>query len=88
MACFPAAWKEGSVKGLKARDGFEVSIQWRNQALSQATIKSLNGGSCTVKALLPIIVNGVKVNSRQTISGYVTSFETEKGRLYEVTART
>lgn len=42
-------WSQGSVSGLVARGNFEVSEDWAEGTLTQASILSKNGGSCTVQ---------------------------------------
>jgi alpha-L-fucosidase 2 len=50
LPALPSAWSSGSVTGLRARGGYEVSIQWRDGKLVTATIKNISGsGYCSVR---------------------------------------
>jgi alpha-L-fucosidase 2 len=60
LPALPAAWKNGYVKGIKARGNFTLSINWKNGKLAQAKIYSGNGGVCRVSSLQPVKVIEVK----------------------------
>jgi len=60
LPALPSAWKNGNVKGLKARGGFEVDIQWENGELAGATIKSSLGGNCRIRSYYPLKGRGLR----------------------------
>lgn len=86
LPAMPGAWKDGSVKGLKARGNFEVSINWKDHQLAGAVIKSLSGGVCKIRTNVPVIIEGVKVDSKKDNNGYVTTFNSIKGKTYIINA--
>ena len=50
LPAVPKNWKNGSISGLRARGGFEVSLTWRDGKLLQGIITSLHGEDCAVRA--------------------------------------
>jgi alpha-L-fucosidase 2 len=73
LPALPSAWKKGSVKGLKARGGFEVNIQWENGELAQATIKSSIGGNCRLRSYYPLQGKGLKEVKGQNTNSFFST---------------
>jgi alpha-L-fucosidase 2 len=46
LPALPAAWPEGSVRGLRARGGFQIDFCWNDGCIRSGTISSSRGGSC------------------------------------------
>jgi alpha-L-fucosidase 2 len=48
LPSLPDAWQTGSVIGLCARGGFELSLQWEQGRLKTAAVTSKTGNPCKV----------------------------------------
>lgn len=60
LPALPDAWKDGSISGLKARGGFEVSMEWSDNKMEKAVIKSTLGGNLRIRSAVPLKGKGLK----------------------------
>lgn len=59
LPALPDAWKNGEVKGLRTRGGFEiVSLKWKEGRIESAIIKSVIGGNLRLRTHNMLKVNG------------------------------
>jgi alpha-L-fucosidase 2 len=59
LPALPAAWKDGSVRGLRARGGVEVSLRWKDGRLAEAELFATRSGKHTVRVPKGMKVKGV-----------------------------
>lgn len=78
LPALPDAWKNGSIKGIKARGNFTVAIDWKDGKLSKATITSVLGGPCRISAPQPVKV--VEATSKKSTGSNANNLNTSYGQ--------
>lgn len=63
LPALPDAWGKGSVKGLVARGGFVVDMNWDGVQLTEAKIYSRLGGNVRLRSYVPLRGEGLKIAS-------------------------
>ncbi len=55
LPALPSTWKNGHVKGLRARGNFEVDIYWTDGKLKKVVVKAFDNQYCKIKYQSKII---------------------------------
>ncbi len=82
LPALPSAWKEGAVKGLKARGGFTVDMQWAEGKLNNAMITASTDGTCRIRNNRQFFVNGTP--AKRDMDDFVLSVKMKKGQQYNI----
>jgi alpha-L-fucosidase 2 len=85
LPALPRDWKDGMVKGIRVRGGFELDMEWKEGKVMRCSIRSTAGGECRIRLDGPAkLTMGKKpIASKKDADGVVV-FPTVKGGVYEV----
>ena len=86
LPALPDECSKGHVRGLRAKGGFTVDMNWIENRLSSAEIYSSLGGELRLRtnSVVSITCEGESVDSR--IEDGAVVFNTEQGKTYTVNA--
>jgi alpha-L-fucosidase 2 len=81
LPALPVSWKEGSVRGLRARGGYEVDIKWSAGKLSEAEVRPKFGGPVEVIGdMMEVTCGSVRIPTVKTDTGF--AFDADAGGSY------
>ena len=69
LPALPDNWQSGSIKGVRARGGFTIDMEWKESRITRLSVTSHSGGTCRI---------------REATSPHEEVIETEKGTTYQV----
>lgn len=69
LPALPDNWQSGSIKGVCARGGFTIDMEWKESRITRLSVTSHSGGTCRI---------------REATSPHEEVIETEKGKTYQV----
>lgn len=69
LPALPDNWQSGSIKGVRARGGFTIDMEWKESRITRLSVTSHSRGTCRI---------------REATSPHEEVIETEKGKTYQV----
>jgi alpha-L-fucosidase 2 len=79
LPALPELWKKGFIKGIRARGGIEIDMEWEDGLLCEAVIRSSLKGVCKIRTTNDLQVEGTVYTPSDNGS---VEFQTEANKTY------
>ncbi|MGW4926425.1 glycoside hydrolase family 95 protein [Streptomyces parvulus] len=81
LPALPDAWPTGAFRGLRARGGFEIDLEWTAHGITRAEVRSLLGNPVRIRTPHPVHVEGADADRPDH---HVLSFDTHRNGHYRL----
>jgi alpha-L-fucosidase 2 len=68
LPALPNEWDKGDISGIRAKGGFVVDIEWKENNIFSATVFSELGGNCRIKTSTPVKVVEIESHAAKGIN--------------------
>lgn len=79
LPALPPEWRDGEVKGLRARGGFELDTSWREGKLTTAALRSKLGGTCRLAYGSRVVELKTRAGGSYRLDGRLAPAKAPKG---------
>jgi len=85
LPSLPLSWTDGRYSGFRAVGGFQISVEWQGRKPIHATVTSLDGNVCRLRASgLRRVTSAGAMAETSRIGSDLIEFDTERGEVYDV----
>jgi alpha-L-fucosidase 2 len=80
VPALPIGWADGSVRGLRARGGYEVGMRWKAGKLASAQIRGTASGPCRVRSGEKIVTISLKAGETLNLNADLVGEDDARGQ--------
>ncbi|NLC86820.1 MAG: glycoside hydrolase family 95 protein [Bacteroidales bacterium] len=77
LPALPDNWKEGSVHGIMARGGFEISMEWKEGKVAEVTVHSRLGGNLRLRTYTRLLGENMVKAEGENPNNFFKPFKTD-----------
>jgi alpha-L-fucosidase 2 len=83
LPALPTQWSSGKIAGLRARGGFTIDLEWKNNKLTHLKIQSSLGGQCRLRTSQPIAHPLLKTATGENSNSFFQTAKIKKAVISE-----
>jgi alpha-L-fucosidase 2 len=86
LPALPDEWKSGRFRGVSARGGFDLDLEWKEGGMNRVEVLSKAGQPCRIRTGIKgarILCDGKRIRFKELPDGTI-EFNTEKNKRYVI----
>ena len=86
LPALPSVWPTGRIRGIRARHGVELDLEWKNASVTRVSVKALRTGNVRIRSNAILRTKAGLTSEVQPDSSYTMLLSINAGKTVELTA--